>query len=162
MKHSVPAATFLFLFWLILTGSFHPVDLAVGLLLSVVLGGWALYLFRDAGAPVISPGQVLALLLYLGTLVRMIVAAAMQVARLVLDPGLPVHPVTITHRTRLTREVSRVALANSLTLTPGTLTVDMEGDLLHVHCLEPRFAELLETGELERRIARVFEGGPAR
>jgi len=162
LKRTIPAATFLFLFWLILTGSFHPLDLSVGLLLSVALGGWAMRLFREAGAPLMSPGQALALLLFLGTLVRMIVAAATQVARLVLDPRLPVHPVTITHRTRLTQEVSRVALANSLTLTPGTLTVDVEGDLLHVHCLEARFANLLESGELERRIARVFEGSEAR
>jgi multicomponent Na+:H+ antiporter subunit E len=154
---TVQAATGLVLFWLILTASLHPVDLALGLLISVTLGHWASRFLWSAEAPLLSPRQVGALVLYLLTLVRAIVASAVQVARIVLDPRLSFDPVTITHRTRLAREVSRVALANSLTLTPGTLSVELEGDLLHVHCLEERFAEPLRSGELERQVARVFE-----
>lgn len=159
MKTTVPAAAFLFAFWLILTGSLHPVDLAVGLLVSMVLGVWAARFLWTAEAPTISPGRIPALLAYLLTLGWTIVAAALQVARMVLDPRLPVDPVTITHRTSLTRDVSKVALANSLTLTPGTLAVDVEGDTFHVHCLEAGFAAPLVTGKLETRVARVFEEG---
>jgi multicomponent Na+:H+ antiporter subunit E len=155
---TVQAATGLFLFWLILTASLHPVDLALGLLLSVALGLWASRFLWSAEAPLLTPRQVGFLVLYLFTLVQAIVASAIQVAWIVLDPRLPMDPVTVTHRTGLTREVSRAALANSLTLTPGTLSVELEGDLLHVHCLEARFAEPLLNGELERQVARVFEG----
>lgn len=151
------AAFVLFLFWIVLTTSWHPADLAVGAFLSVFLAAWSVRFLWPVGAPVLSPRQALALLLYLFTLIRTIVAAALQVARMVLDPRLPVDPVIITHRTSLTREVSRTAFANSLTLTPGTLSVDLEGDTFVVHCLEPRFGDPVRSGELERRVARVFE-----
>ncbi len=152
----IPSAIFLFLFWLILSGSFHPWDLALGASLSLGLGVVANRAFRTTEVPAISARQGAALLLYLVQLALLITAAAFHVARLVLDPRLPVKPVTIIHRTTLTREISRVALANSLTLTPGTLTVDLAGSELRIHCLEPRFGEQVQ--RLEERVARVFEG----
>ncbi len=155
-RRFIPSAFFIFLFWLILSASFHPWDLALGAILSLGLGAVANRAFRSTEAPSVTPGQVVALLLYLIQLVRLITVAAVHVARRVLDPRLPIAPVTIVHHTRLTREVSRVALANSLTLTPGTLTVDLEGTELRIHCLEAEFAEQVKG--LEERIARVFEG----
>ena len=151
---SVPSALFLFLFWLLLSGSLHPVHLLLGLVLSLGLGRAADRAFHD-DAPSMTPGQMGALLLYLAHLVRLITLAAFHVARRVLDPRLPIAPVTILHHTRLVRPVSRVALANSLTLTPGTLTVELEGRELRVHCLEPGLGDQID--DLERRIARVFE-----
>lgn len=159
LKSTVPASLFLFAFWLILTASFHPVDLAIGFLLSVVLGVWSVRTFWSQGAPTLSPTRIVRLCLYLLTLTRTIVVAAAHVARIVLDPRLPVAPVTISHRLSLDREVSRIAFANSLTLTPGTLTVELEGDTIHVHCLAARFGTPVTSGELERRVAQVFEDG---
>jgi multicomponent Na+:H+ antiporter subunit E len=53
--------------------------------------------------------------------------------------------------------VSRVAFANSITLTPGTLTLDVDEGTFTVHCLSPGFATGIENGDMERRIRRVFE-----
>lgn len=154
-RRVIPSAVFLFLFWLLLSGSFHPVDLALGMILSLALGWLANRAYRGEDAPSLSPGQLVGLVLYLLHLVRLITAAAFHVARRVLDPRLPIAPVTVVHHTSLRREVSRVALANSLTLTPGTLTVDLEGSELRIHCLEEGFGAQIE--RLEERIARVFE-----
>ena len=154
-RRVIPSAIFIFLFWLVLSASFHPWDLALGAVLSLGLGVAANRAFRSTEAPSISLGQAVGLLLFLVQLVGLITVAAFHVALRVLDPRLPIAPVMIVHHTRLTREVSRVALANSLTLTPGTLTVDLEGTELRIHCLEAEFEKQVQG--LEKRIARVFE-----
>ncbi len=153
----VPATTFLFVFWVVLSGSFHPVDLLMGAALAILLGWWATAVLWVGDAPTLTPRQLLRLIPYVAELGVAIVRAAAQVAVLVLTPALPVNPVILTHRTRLTRRVSRVALANSMTLTPGTLSVDLDGAMLTVHALGPEFADPLTSGALEARIARVFE-----
>jgi len=154
-RRAIPSAFFLFLFWLLLSGSLHPFHLALGMILSLTLGWMANRAYREVEAPSVTPLQGLGVVLYLLHLIHLITVAAFHVARRVLDPRLPIAPVTIVHHTALRRDVSRVALANSLTLTPGTLTVDLEGSELRIHCLDEGFGEQVQ--RLERRIARVFE-----
>jgi multicomponent Na+:H+ antiporter subunit E len=148
----------LFVFWVAVTGSFEPVELALGVALSVGVGLWATkFLWSAEDAPVLTLRQTGRFVLYLGYLIRSIVAAAIGVAEVVLDPHMPIEPVIVVHRTSFKRLVSRVAFANSITLTPGTLTVEVDGDRFTIHCLHERFADDIVSGELERRIARVFE-----
>lgn len=145
-------------FWMLLTGSVKPFDLVFGLTLSLLLAWWAVTrLWNDDDAPVLTWRQALRFIAYLVYLIKEIVLAAVGVAGKVLDPRMPIDPVMITHRTRFTRQVSRVALANSITLTPGTLTVDLDGDMYVVHCLNEEFSESISNGEFEGRIKRVFE-----
>jgi multicomponent Na+:H+ antiporter subunit E len=153
------AALVLFAFWLVLSGSLHPVDLAMGLVVSAALGQWAARALWTGDVPVLSIRQAVRLVPYLVVLGRTIVAAAAHVAVLVLDRRLPVHPVMLTYRSRLTRDIARIAFANSLTLTPGTLAVDVDGDTFRIHCLAPEFAHRIVQGDLERQVARVFESG---
>lgn len=156
-----PASGFLFVFWIILSGSLHPVDLVVGAVLALLLGWWATAVLWTGDAPTLTPRQLLRLVPYLVGLILAVLRSAAHAAGLVLNPRLPVHPDVVVHRTQLRRRVSRVALANSLTLTPGTLSVDLDGDTLTVHTLAPEFAQPLTDGTLERRVARVFEPGEA-
>ncbi|MGB4592831.1 MAG: Na+/H+ antiporter subunit E [Coriobacteriia bacterium] len=152
------SATLLMAFWMLLTGSVKPFDLVFGLTLSLLLAWWAVTrLWNDGDAPVLTWRQALRFLAYVVYLIKEIVLAAVGVAGKVLDPRMPIDPVVITHRTRFSRQVSRVALANSITLTPGTLTVDLDGDMYVVHCLNEEFSESISNGEFEGRIKRVFE-----
>jgi len=151
------ASTLLFAFWLVLTDSFEVVDLALGVALSLALGAWATRFLWPADAPTLTARQAARFLLYIPRLFASVIMAALQVAEVVLDPRMPIDPVVISHRTSFTRDVSRVAYANSITLTPGTLAVDVDGNTFHVHCLAERFATDIATGDLERRIHRVFE-----
>ena len=149
----------LLLFWVTLSTSIHPLDAAVGLALAAVIGAWTVgHLWKGEETPYLTAGQSFRLLFYLPYLIKEIVVACVHVAIKVLDPRMPIDPVIITHETSLERPLSRVVLANSITLTPGTLTVDLEGSTLLVHCLGPEFLDKLRSGELEERIARVFEG----
>lgn len=148
----------LFVFWLILTASLAPADLVTGAVLAMLLGWWASRaLWCDGDEPVLAPRQVLRFCLYLPWLVKQIVVAAVGVAEKVLDPRMPIDPVMIVHHTPLQRTVSRVMFANSITLTPGTLTADLDGTQYTVHCLSEDFATDIENGDMESRIRRVFE-----
>lgn len=151
------AAIPLFLFWVAITGSTHAVDLAIGVVLAALLGWWSAAFLWPEDAPVLTVRQTGRFLLYLVHLFASIVQAAIQVAEVVLDPRMPIRPVLISHRTSFKRDISRIAFANSITLTPGTLTVDLDGDTFLIHCLAERFADEIASGELERRVARVFE-----
>lgn len=157
-----PVSGFLLVFWIILSGSLQPADLALGAALALLLGWWATAVLWTGDAPTLTPRQLLRLVPYLAGLILAVLRSAAHAAGLILHPSLPVHPEVVRHRTWLTRRVSRVALANSLTLTPGTLSVDLDGDTLIVHTLAPGFAALLTDGTLEARVARVFEPGEAR
>lgn len=152
------SSTLLMVFWLVLTGSFKVSDVAMGATLSLALGWWsATHLWTREDAPVLTWRQSVRFVGYVGYLVREIVLAAIGVAEKVLDPHMPIDPVVISHRTGFTRDVSRVALANSITLTPGTLTIDLEDDTYVIHCLNEEFSEGIVNGDFERRIKRVFE-----
>ncbi|MCX8007658.1 MAG: Na+/H+ antiporter subunit E [Coriobacteriia bacterium] len=145
-------------FWAVLAGLTSPGLVAVGLPVAAAVAAWAgLRLWTDDEPPVMSARQWLRFAGYCVRLVRDIVSAAVLVAEKVLDPRMPIDPVLIVHRARFGREVSRVALANSITLTPGTLTVDVDGDRFVVHCLAEGFADDIRDGTFERRIRRVFE-----
>ena len=69
-----------------------------------------------------------------------------------LSPSLPVNPAIIKVRTKLKSRMGRLMLANSITLTPGTLTVEMEGEWLYIHCVT------LESADLEEATAQIVSG----
>ncbi len=152
------AAVPLFAFWLVLTGSLAVGELLTGVGLSLLLGWWAVRALWAAGdEPSLSVAQAGRFCVYLLWLIKEIVAAAVGVAEKVLDPRMPIDPVVIVHRSPLERTVARVAFANSITLTPGTLTVDLDESGYIVHCLCETFATGIENGDMESRIHRVFE-----
>jgi multicomponent Na+:H+ antiporter subunit E len=151
------ASAAVFLFWLVISASLAPADLALGLALSVLLGWWSARYLWAGNAPRITAHQLLALLPYLLRFSIQVFLAALHVARVVVDPRLPIRPRLIVCRTALRQEISRVAFAHSVTLTPGTLTVDMDGSDFLVHCLDEESAASILSGAMERQVARVFE-----
>ena len=100
-------------------------------------------------------------LLYAGTLICAIVKANLGVIRLILAPKIEVEPCLVRVRTKLKTHAAQVALANSITLTPGTVTVALEGDELLVHALTRKMAEGLANSEFERRLLQMEENAHA-
>ena len=82
----------------------------------------------------------------------------MDVALRILNPGLPISPRLVRVRAGQRTDVGRVLYANSITLTPGTVTIDTEGDTITVHALTAEAAAGVESGEMDRRASRA-EGG---
>jgi multicomponent Na+:H+ antiporter subunit E len=151
------AGVAVFVFWLAISASLAPADLLLGALLSGVLGWWSARFLWAGHAPRVPARQLLALLRFLAAYSGQVLLAALHVARVVLDPRLPVRPVMVVCRTGLEGQISRIAFAHAVTLTPGTLTVDIDGGTFLIHCLDEDFARQVQDGQLERRIARVFE-----
>lgn len=93
-------------------------------------------------------------LIYLFVLSWEIVKSNIDVALRVLNPKLPINPGIVKVKTRLKSPIGRMILANSITLTPGTLTIDMKDDELYIHWID---VETLDAEEASRKILGKFE-----
>ncbi len=145
----------LWLLWIAFTGSTDPQELGVGLvaaiLVAIVAGGEP---FSTATFRIFHPKRFLYALAYVPYLAWAIVRSNLDVARRVLSPSLPINPGIVRVRTRLTSPVGRTVLANSITLTPGTLTVDICDDELCIHWVDVQSENI---DEATREIVSGFE-----
>lgn len=146
--------------WLLLTGTLDKQELVVGALVTVVVGALAYArsgIFGGVRWSFILPG---ALLVYLWVFSIALVRSNIDVARRVLSSNLPIRPGVVQVRTGLTSALGRLLLANSITLTPGTLTVDVEDDLLTIHWIDcppdidMEAATAAIAGDFERHLRR--------
>ena len=87
-----------------------------------------------------------------------IIRSSVEVARVVLSPSLPISPTVVELTTTEATDAGKVILGNSITLSPGTVTIDVHQDRLLVHCLTQRSALQLQDPEVQRRIARLGLG----
>jgi multicomponent Na+:H+ antiporter subunit E len=150
------------LLWLAVTWSFGPASLVLG---AVVCAGtaWGLRNVELDEAPLLlAPLRLLWALIYLPVLLSHVIRANVDVAYRVLHPKLPIRPGIVRARTTLRSPSGRVLLANSITLTPGTLTVDLVGDVLYVHRIHVPEGDADDATERELRhfeyfIRRIFE-----
>lgn len=148
----------LFVFWIVITSSFALTNLAIGAAFSLVLGYWsARFLWIDDYDP-LSTTQIKRAIAYIPRLIYSVIVSAIGVTRVVLSPHMVIDPHIATFETSLNRDVARVAFGNSITLTPGTLTVYQEGNTFFIHCLADEFASEIASGQLEQTVSRVFEG----
>lgn len=152
----VSLAGFLFAFWLALSGHYTPGMIAVGAACAVlcVLAAVRMRVLDEEAHPIELFFRALA---YFPWLVGEIVKSAVGVARIVLNPRLPIAPTMTVVRASQRTPFGIVAYANSITLTPGTITVGLDRQELTVHALTREGALDLEAGAMDRRVTR-FEG----
>jgi multicomponent Na+:H+ antiporter subunit E len=153
---TISLAAFLFAFWLALSGHYTPFLVGAGLASAVLCAIAARRML------VIDPeGHPLQLLIgaitYYPWLAWEIVKSAWGVTKIVLHPGLPISPTMTRLRASQRGSAALATYANSITLTPGTLTVGVAGNELTVHALTLDGALDLESGRMDRRVSR-FEG----
>ena len=132
-RRRVEAFAVMFLFWVLLNGSLSVDVLVVGVVVATVvalLSGGAMTFLTDFHY---TPKALRAALRYVVFFLGELVKANVQLAMVVLSPSLPINPAVVKVRTRLQSPMGRLLLANSITLTPGTLTVEMEDEWLYVH-----------------------------
>ena len=153
----------LFAFWLLLNGRWTAEIALTG---AAVCGLVYLFLWKYLGYSPRKEWQAArrlpGLAAYALWLVGQIVASAAATIRLIWSPRLIAEPRLVAFRSRLKTRAGRTLLANSITLTPGTITADQTGDRFLVHCLDSDFAEGLADSEMEKRILRIEEGGASR
>ena len=152
----VSLAGFLFAFWIALSGHYTPVLVAAGgaSALICVLAAIGMRTADSEGHPIeLFRGAVT----YYPWLVREIAKSAWGVTRIILHPRLPISPTMTVVRASQRSSAALATYANSITLTPGTITVGVRGKDLTVHALVRDGALDLEGGEMDRRVSR-FEG----
>jgi len=149
----------LFAFWVLLMGAWTTEIAVVGLVVSGLV-----YAFSCAFMGY-SPKKEWSIAKRLGRIVRYFVylvgeifKSAWAVIKLVWSPKLVAEPKLTSFRTRLKSDAGKVVLANSITMTPGTITVDIRGDKFLIHCLDAGFDMGQEGFEMEERVMQV-EGG---
>ncbi|MGE0358005.1 MAG: Na+/H+ antiporter subunit E [Burkholderiales bacterium] len=152
----VSAAISLFVFWVLLSGYFTPFLLTAGAVsaFAVVVFARRLELVDPEGHPVDFSGSALRYWPWLGV---EIVKSAWDVSRLIVDPKLPISPTLVRVKPTQVSAVGRVVYANSITLTPGTVTVVAGREEFLVHAITRAGAESLAAGDMDRRVTR-FEG----
>lgn len=144
----------LYLFWLLLSGHFDALLLAMGALSAGLVVWFLRRMDRADGDPgTLVPG--LGLVGYLGWLMGCVVKANIDVARRIWHPALPIQPNWTRLDTEVSTPLEKTLYANSITLTPGTLTTEVLGDHFMIHSLSKEGIEELRGGEMERRIRRL-------
>jgi len=141
--------------WFAANSSLAIEALATGALIAAVLA----YMFaRKSGVWQdirLSPSRLYQFLLYTGTFLIELVRANLNMMRYVYAPRIEINPGIVRIKTKLKSPVGRLALANSIALTPGSLVVDIDGDSLFIHCLD---VKTTDPDEATRLIAGPFEG----
>lgn len=102
--------------------------------------------------------KAVCLLRYAWLLIQELVKANIAMIPMILAPDREPDPIIVKVRTKLKTKTARVLLANSITLTPGTITVSMEGDELTVHCLDRSAADGLVDSSFEQALLKLEEG----
>lgn len=152
----ISLAAFLFAFWLILSGHYTPVLVGAGLASAVFCAvvSRRMLVVDPEGHPL----QLLkGVVTYYPWLLWEIIKSAWTVTLIILNPKLPISPTMTRLRASQRSSAGIATYGNSITLTPGTLTVGVEGTELIVHALTSDGALDLESGRMDRRISR-FEG----
>jgi multicomponent Na+:H+ antiporter subunit E len=157
--HAVSLAFALAILWLLLSGHLaEPLLLGLGLA-SVILVVVIVHRMDVLDHETHPIHLSFRLPLYWAWLIKEIVLANIDVAKAILGFGVPVTPTVFKVRSSQRTEIGQVIYANSITLTPGTVTIAIDRDQLTIHALTPGAVEGLEGGEMDRRVSGIEERG---
>ena len=155
MRYLLALIVVLLAIWLLWSGHYNRlmISFGIGSCLLVALLSHRMRIVDEEGAPVqlgLRPFTA-----YLPWLIKEIAVANVDVARRILHPKLPISPRMIRVKASQRGELGRVVYANSITLTPGTVSVDMAGDEIVVHALTREAAELEGESDMDRRVTAL-------
>jgi multicomponent Na+:H+ antiporter subunit E len=141
--------------WLLLSGHFEPLLLGFGVasVIVVVAISWRMDVVDREGHPIhLGRGA----LTYIPWLLVEIAKSNINVARQIVDPRLPISPKRLKVKASQKSELGQVVYANSITLTPGTVSLIVEDGYIDVHALTAASAESLAAGEMDRRVTAMM------
>jgi multicomponent Na+:H+ antiporter subunit E len=154
LLRTISLTTVLFGVWLLMSGHYTPFLLGLGGLSTILVVAIALRMnvLDHEGHPIHLGSRILG---YWVWLIIQIVWANVDVARRVLSPSLPISPQMLKVRATQRTELGRVIYANSITLTPGTVSVELEGNEILVHALTAEAAAELREGAMSRMVTSL-------
>jgi len=147
---------------MLLVFTFHYQEVLAGVVVALLTAVFFGRHLPVQPSKLLNPVRWFWLLAYIPVFAYMCLKSNIDVALRVLSPGLQIKPGIVKIRTSLKSEVARVFLANSITLTPGTMTVEMKDDVLYIHWIEVGASDMSAAskaiiGPFEYFLARVFD-----
>jgi multicomponent Na+:H+ antiporter subunit E len=150
------------IFWLLLTFKFTVPNIVVGSVASAICSAiFGRYYFHNV-YKFIQPHRWFWFLIYLVVFIWECIKANFDVAYRVLHPAMPIRPGIVKVRTTLKSDFAKTLLANSITMTPGTISVDIIDDYLYIHWIyvrseDPEVYTPMITGAFEKFIKKIVE-----
>jgi len=147
-------SVFVFLIWLAFTSTFALPEVLTGIVVSLVIAYYGYRSFTVRGVANVTPKRVIYMIQYIFVFLWALIKANFNVAKIVLTPSLPINPGIVEFESKLTSDYAKMILANSITLTPGTFTVDLIENRFYIHWLN---VEATDPDEVYKLIAEPFE-----
>ena len=161
MSKGVSSFLTLWLIWVLLSG-FAPNEIAVGAAVALTL---TIILVKYLHLPInfVSPVKVIQfIVIYIPLFIYQLILSNFDLAYRVLSPSLPIKPGFVRIPTSLTSDIGKLVLANSITLTPGTLSLDVDGQSIYIHWVNvcgqnPVQNQQAVSGAFERVLGAIFK-----
>jgi multicomponent Na+:H+ antiporter subunit E len=160
MKAKVATFAIMLIFWIVLSGMFDAFHMTLGVICCLLVAHFSHNLLFYGDDKAAWGRGFIGLIGYLPWLFYQIILANLEVAYVVLHPRMldKIDPHVVRFKTKLKRPISKVTFAQSITLTPGTITVSIHKDEVSVYALTRKASDALP-GEMEERVARALESG---
>lgn len=150
--------TLLFILWIIFNGRITFEIVIIGLIITTAVYTFVCkYLNFSFKQDIILMKTIPKLVKYATLLIKEIFIANIHVMKLILSQKYLIEPTLVCFKTKLDSDVERALLADSITLTPGTITVSVEDDMFTVHCLDSEMTKGLENSNFEQLILELRE-----
>ncbi|MFH5830772.1 Na+/H+ antiporter subunit E [Halalkalibaculum sp. DA384] len=147
-------------FWYLMSGFFDLVHTIMGLIsVGIVMGiNYKLktFSFYENETDVLKDLRILYAPYYFGWLLVQIVISGIEVAKILLSPSLPIQTTVVRFKVDYPNPHCKMILGNSITLTPGTLTVDIQDNEFIVHAITPSSFEGIESDKMPKQVLRLF------
>jgi multicomponent Na+:H+ antiporter subunit E len=150
------------IFWFMLTFEFTVPNILVGGVASLITSLIFSRFFVKNVYKLLQPHRYFWFLVYLFVFLWECIKANIDVAYRVLHPDMPIRPGIVKVKTKLKSDMAKMLLANSITMTPGTISVDIIDDCLYIHWIyisseDPEVYTEIITGAFEKYIKRIIE-----
>ena len=150
------------IFWLLLTFKITLPNIIVGSVASIICSAIFTRFFVTNVYKLLQPHRYYWFIIYLFVFIWECLKANLDVAYRVLHPAMPIRPGIVKVRTTLKSDLAKMLLANSITMTPGTITVDIIGEYLYIHWIyvrseDPEIYTAMITGAFEEYIKKIIE-----
>jgi len=145
----------MFAFWILLSGEFTFILITSGVVASLITAYLSHDIFVGKADLKTETGRVFKFIVYIPWLLWEIILANVEIAYLVLNPKPLVDPQIVRFKNDLKTDLGIVTLAHSITLTPGTVTVDANREEFVIHAIWQKSAEGIISGEMQRKVKKI-------
>ena len=145
----------MFIFWILLSGEFTFILITSGVVASLITAYLSHDIFIGKADLKTETGRVFKFIVYIPWLLWEIILANVEIAYLVLNPKPLIDPQLVHFKNDLKTDLGIVTLAHSITLTPGTVTVDANREEFVIHAIWQKSAEGIISGEMQRKVKKI-------